>query len=408
MPNKADLLTGRLEGLLRGLTRRKPITQAVVAVESGDRALRWVGTQGKTSSGDPVVEDTPFFIASIDKLYNGTIAMLLSEAGRLDIDAPISTYLSPSITRGLHRFRGSDYSEKVTVRHLLTHTSGLADWLEDCPKEGGSLFERILLEGDRTLPIEELVAHVRDKLKPHFPPQDLSESQPKARYSDTNFMLVIAIIEAVTGQPLNEVHERMLYAPLGLQHTYFPGLSRPIVPARDPMLLRARGEPLNIPLMIKSVRGIYSTAADMITFLRGLMRGEVFHTRETLASMLGGWHRFGFPLDRAAIRSPGWPIEYGIGVMRFRLPRLFTPAAPMPSVLGHTGSTGCWLFFCPELDVLLAGSVNDATAGAVPFRTVPKILNALRNREWAGHEQQVCLEKAGNSPKNLGAKLPPN
>ena len=386
MPDKADVTTRRLEGLLRGITRRKPIAQAVVAVESGNRAFRWVGTQGETGSGDRVVEDTPFFIASIDKLYNATIAMLLSEAGGLDLDEPISAYLSTSITRGLHQYRGSDYSEKVTVRHLLTHTSGLADWLEDYPKGGPSLFEGILLDGDRALSIEEWTAHVRDKLKPHFPPQDLSGRHPKARYSDTNFMLVIAIIEAVTGQPLNEVHERMLYKPLGLQHTYFPGLSRPMVRVRDPMVLRARGKPLNIPLLIKSVRGIYSTAGDMITFLRALMQGEVLQTPETLASMLSSWHRFGFPLDRAAIRSPGWPIEYGTGVMRFRLPRLFTPAAPMPAVLGHTGSTGCWLFFCPELDVLLAGSVDEATAGAVPFRTVPKILSALRSKEGMARE----------------------
>ena len=386
MPHNADVTTEQLQDLLHKLTRRKRIAQAVVAIESGDRAFRWIGTLGETSSGDRVVEDTPFFIASIDKLYNATIAMMLSETATLDVDEPVSAYLSPSIIRGLHRYRGSDFSEKITVRHLLTHTSGIADWLEDYPKRGPNLFEGIVLEGDRALSIEELTAHVRDKLKPHFPPQDLSGRSPKARYSDTNFMLIIAIIEAVTGQPLNKVHERMLYEPLALQHTYFPGLSRPMAPARDPMVLRARGEPLHIPLLIKSVRGIYSTAADMITFLRALMRGEVFQAPETLANMLSSWHRFGFPFDRAALRSPGWPIEYGTGVMRFRLPRLFTPVAPTPSMVGHTGSTGCWLFFCPELDVLLAGSVGEATAGAVPFRTVPRILRALRDSKWMVRE----------------------
>jgi len=50
----------------------------------------------------------------------------------------------------------------------------------------------------------------------------------------------------------------------------------------------------------------------------------------------------------------------------------------MPAVLGHTGSTGCWLFYCPELDVFLAGSVNEVTAGAIPFRTLPRILGILR------------------------------
>jgi CubicO group peptidase (beta-lactamase class C family) len=388
MPDRTDATRARLEDFLRALTRRKPIAQAVVAVESGDREFRWVGTRGETSSGEGVVADTPFFIASIDKLYNAAIAMLLGESGRLDFDEPISAYLPTSITHGLHRYRGADYSEKVTVRHLLTHTSGLADWLEDYPKGGSSLFESILLEGDRALPLEELAAHVRDKLTPHFPPQELPGRRPRARYSDTNFMLVIAIIEAVTGNPLHEVHEQLLYEPLGMQSTYFPGFSPPTAPARGPMVLRAGGEPLNIPLLIKSVRGVYSTAADMITFLRGLMQGEVFRTPGTLASMLSDWHRFGLPLDRAAIRSPGWPIEYGKGVMRFRLPRILTPAAPMPSVLGHTGSTGCWLFFCPELDVLLAGSVNEATAGAVPFRAVPKILSVLRSMERTACDQQ--------------------
>jgi CubicO group peptidase (beta-lactamase class C family) len=191
-------------------------------------------------------------------------------------------------------------------------------------------------------------------------------------------MLVIAIIEAVTGQPLHEVHKRMLYDPLGLRQTYFPGLSRPIHPTAEPMVLRARAEPLNIPHLIKSVRGIYSTVADMMAFLRALMSGEVFRSPETLTTMQGTWHRFGFPLDRSALRSPGWPVEYGIGLMRFRLPRFFTLTARMPAVLGHTGSTGCWLFYCPERDVFLAGSVDEVTAGAVPFRTVPKILSVLR------------------------------
>jgi len=174
-----------------------------------------------TVSGVPIVEDTPFFIASIDKLYNATIMMMLSEAGLLDVDEPIGAYLPPTLTHGLHRYRGLDLSEKITVRHLLTHTSGLADWLEDHPKGRPSLIERILKAGDRRLTMEELAAHVRDHLVPHFPPQALAGKRPKTRYSDTNFMLVIAVIEAVTGQPLHEVHRKMLYEPLGLSKTYF-------------------------------------------------------------------------------------------------------------------------------------------------------------------------------------------
>ena len=382
MPDNTDVTLGRLQGLLRGLMTRKPIAQAIIGVESGDQSFRWIGTEGETITGDQVVEETPFFIASIDKLYNATIAMMLSEAGRLYVDEPITAYLPGAITRGLHQYRGIDFSEKITVRHLLSHTSGLADWLEDYPKGCPSLIDKVLEEGDRMRTIEELATYVRDRLRPHFPPQDLSAKRQKARYSDTNFMLIIAIIEAVTDQPLHEVHEQMLYKPLALRHTYFPEFSQPLDPTPDPMVLRVKGQPLSIPLLIRSVRGIYSTASDTMSFLRRLMRDEVFQNPETLAAMQNSWHPFGFPLDRAALRSPGWPVEYGIGIMRFRLPRAFTLTAAMPSILGHTGSTGCWLFYCPEWDVLLSGSVDEVTAGAVPFRTVPRILKILRTSEW--------------------------
>jgi D-alanyl-D-alanine carboxypeptidase len=175
------------------------------------------------------------------------------------------------------------------------------------------------------------------------------------------------------------MHEQLLFRPLKLRHTYFAGHSQPLDPTPEPTVLRFEGSPLHIPLMMRSLRGMYSTAEDTLVFLRSFVRGEVFRDPATLASMQQRWNRFSFPLDRAALRSPGWPIEYGLGIMRFRLPRVFTPLHPMPSVLGHTGSTGCWLFYCPQLDMLLSGSVDEVTAGAVPYRVVPKILQVLRS-----------------------------
>ncbi len=377
--NNTDATTERLQELLRSVVSRTPIQQAIIALESGDRFFRWIGVTGETDSGGRQVrEETPFFIASIDKLFNATIVMKLNESGRLNVDDAISTYLPSSLIRGLHRVGNVDYSEKITIKHLLSHTSGLADWLEDYPKGGLSLIDRVFEEGDMALTIEDLVAVVRDQLKPHFPPQDNSAKRPKVRYSDTNFMLVIAIIEAVTGQPLPQVHEQLLFRPLDLRHTYFPGHSKPLDPTPEPMILRAKGRPLRIPLLMGSVRGMYSTVSDTLAFLRQLMRNEVFQNPGTLASMQEHWNRFGFPLDRAALRLPGWPIEYGLGIMRFRLPRVFAPVHPMPSVFGHTGSTGCWLFYCPEFDMLLSGSVDEVTAGALPYRIVPRILKMLR------------------------------
>jgi CubicO group peptidase (beta-lactamase class C family) len=378
MINYTDVKTDRLNELFSGIVSRAPIQQAVIAVESGDRSFQWIGATGETDSeGTQVCEDTPFFLASIDKLFNATIAMKLSESGQLDLDATISTYLPSTLTRGLHQLGGVDYSERITVRHLLSHTSGLADWLEDYPKGGPSLIDRVLDEGDMALTIEDVAAVVRDQLIPHFPPQDPAAKRPKSRYSDTNYMLLIGIIEALTEQPLHRVHEQMLFRPLGLRHTHFPGMSLPIEPTPEPMILRAKGQPLHIPHLMSSIRGMYSTAADTLTFLRQFVRNEIFENPGTLASMQKQWNRLAFPLDRAALRSPGWPIEYGLGIMRFRLPRIFAPLHPMPPVLGHTGSTGCWLFYCPQLDMLLSGSVDEVTSGALPYRVVPKILKIL-------------------------------
>ncbi len=377
MPKNAELVRALLDDVLHELVKSRKGKQAIIAVDAPSHSFQWTGATGETKTGEPVVESTPYFIASIDKLYNATIVMMLAERGELDIEQSICHYLPETVTRGLHRYGGRDRTAEITLRHLLTHSSGLADWFEDYPKGGSSLAEIVFEEGDRNLTIEELAGHVRDRLRPHFPPQDVAGKRPKIRYSDTNFILVSAIIEAATALPLHEVHARMLYKPFHMCQTYFLDQSQPLAPASSSMVLRANGLPLHIPLLIQSVNGIYSTAPDMMKFIRRLMKGELFAKPETLAAMMSPWRRFGFPMDRAALRSPNWPIEYAMGMMRFRVPRLFTPLVPIPAMFGHTGSTGCWLFYCPAMDVATSGSVEDAAAGAVPFQVVPQILRLL-------------------------------
>lgn len=379
MVNQMESKKHRLDHLLENLTSRKPIKQAIIALENIDKSFQWIGTTGITDADKKVTQNTPFFLASIDKMYNATIVLKLSENGELNLYDKISTYLPDTLTKGLHQLNGVDYTERITVRHLLSHTSGLADWLEDSPKNGKSLVDQVVEEGDREIALEDMAVLVRDWLQPHFPPQDLTAKRPKVRYSDTNYMLLIAIIEEVTGQPLAEVHKKMFIEPMDLRHTFFPGHSRPIDPTPDPMILRVNGQKLLIPHFIHSIRGMYSTTSDALTFLRHFVQNDIFDNQNTFSIMQEHWNRFGFPLDRAALRAPSWPIEYGLGLMRFRLPRIFSPLDPMPYVVGHTGSTGCWLFYCPQQNMLITGSVDEVTAGAVPFRIVPKILNIFRS-----------------------------
>jgi D-alanyl-D-alanine carboxypeptidase len=377
MPDYSEDIYERLKKLQKNILSGKHIKQAIFSIESTDQSFRWTGAKGTDSGSNKDCENTPFFIASIDKLYNSALIMILNETGQLSLDDSISTYLPNSITRGLHQMHGVDYSHRIKIKHLLSHTSGLADWLEDYPKNGLSTIDRVLKNGDIAMTMDDVISIVRE-LNPHFPPQDLHAGHHKIRYCDTNYMLIIAIIEAVAGRPLHRVYEQLLIRPLNLRHTYFPGYSLPLDSIPEAMVIRAKGQPLYIPQLIRSIRGIYSTASDIILFFRKLIQNDVYQKREILSLMLKNWNRFGFPLDRAALRAPGWPIEYGLGVMRYQLPRLFAPIHTMPIVLGHTGSTGCWLFWCPEWNLLLSGSVNEVTAGAVPYRVVPKILKILR------------------------------
>lgn len=371
----------RLARLLDDLVAKKSIHHAVLAVESVDGDFAWSGAAGVAdASGAPMRVETPYFIASIDKLYNAVILMRLRERGLVALDEPVTAYLPNALTAGLHRLGGTDHSGEITVRHLLSHTSGLPDWLEDRPKGGQSLVERLVEAGDMPFSLEQLAEHVRERLTPYFPPQPADARRPKARYSDTNYMLLCAIIEAVSGKPLHEAWEEMLLRPLGLRQTYLFGHSQPLDPAPAAAALWAGDRLLEIPQMLRSLQAVYSTAGDTIKFLRALVRGEIFDSPGSFALMQQRWNRFGLPLDMAALRSPNWPIEYGLGMMRFRLPRIFTPFHPIPAVIGHTGSTGTWLFHCPDPGLLLAGAVDQVTAGPVPFRLAPKVLRLFPAR----------------------------
>jgi len=357
-----------LEGFLKTLLATKGARHALVAVEKGDGSLRWVGAAGDAHpDGTPMRPDTPIWTASVTKLFIAAAVHRLHEEGVLDLGHPMSAYLPQSLIRGLHRLDGVDYTDLITLRHLLGHLSGLPDFLEDRPRGEQSLMER-LLEEDQAFTIHQVVELVRENLVPHFPPQPLDARRTKIRYSDTNYQLLMAIMEAATGQPLQAVFKELLYDPLGLRDTFHPGTLEG--PEPRAATTWAGDQPLDAPLAVRSARDLVSTAHDLLAFFRGLVRGEVFRERSTLEHMMGNWNGFGFNLNPTV---PGWPIQYGQGMMRFTIPRLFSPLQPLPTVVGHTGFCGSWLFFFPELDLFTAGTVDQATAAAVPFRRLPRL-----------------------------------
>ena len=370
---ESEALTSRLQNLLEQIVAPQSIHHAVVAVEKGDDTFRWVGAAGTAHpDGTPMRADTPIFIASVTKLYIAGSVLKLVERGLLRLDAPMSTYLPEALIAGLHRLDGVDYTAQITVRHLLGHLTGLPDYIDSRPPGEKTLIEQVI-EQDFAFTIEDILDTVRDKLTPHFPPQPPDAPGAKVRYSDTNFQLLIAIIEAVSGQPVHAAFADLLFEPLGLEHTWHPAAQPESI---APATLWVDKQPVPIPLAMRSFGDLTATVDDMLRFMRLLIRGEVYDDPATLNLMTQNWHTFGFSLNPVRT-SPGWPIQYGLGMMRFQIPRLLSPLRPSPPVIGHTGATGSWLFYCPALDVYLAGTVDQVTAAAVPFRVVPKLLHVL-------------------------------
>jgi D-alanyl-D-alanine carboxypeptidase len=229
----------RLQALVEGLVGRRGSRHAVLAVESMDGSARWQGAAGTADGeGAPMRVETPYFIASADKLYTAAAILKLCEGGKLDLHARLASLLPPELTSRIHVEGGVDRSDQITVRHLLGHTSGLADYLEDRPRGGKSLVERLFAGEEGTVPgAEEAMSWVREHLRPHFPPQDPSSPRSRARYCDTNFLLLIAILERVWGKPLHEVYAEAVFRPAGLAQTYVLGASEPLVPTLPPAAL---------------------------------------------------------------------------------------------------------------------------------------------------------------------------
>lgn len=377
--NQEDDRINLLEEHFASLVKNQGINCALLGVESLEGDFKWAGAHGSANlEGEPMQPDTPFWIASVTKLYIASTILKLFEDERIDLDANMTAYLPPDLIKGIHHMpEGEDHTDKITIRNLLSHSSGLPDFLEESPEGEASMLDQILGGNDREFSFEEVMSLIRNHIPAYFPPQPQDRKKKKIRYSDTNYQILIEIIKTITGQSLPEAFAEIVYEPIGLSETFHPGTRSEKI-TEEAAVVWSGDQPLDVPKAMCSFGDLNSTVGEMNEFMRGLIRGKFFAHSATWELMQSDFNTFGFSFDPSPT-SPTWPIEYGLGLMRIEMPRVFSLFNPVPAVFGHTGVSGSWLFYCPELDLILSGTVNQVAAAALPFRFIPRLLG---DRRW--------------------------
>lgn len=350
---------------------------AVVAVGYRGKValLAAVGHYG-VDDARPVDTTTVYDLASVTKAVGlTTVCMQLVNEGTLDLDAPVQRYVAA--------FRGAN-KERVTIRHLLTHSSGLPAW-------------RPLYTEATTRSTAMLLADTTPLA---------SEPGTAAVYSDLGAIVLTQVVEGITGQRLDALLDGRLIAPLGMSNTrYLPPAAwkdriAPTERSQDGTIIHGTVHDENAWRLggVSGHAGLFSTAGDLSRFAFWLL--DAWHGRtpsairhqpsDTGRRMADG----GRPLPAlpsALVKT--WTRRQDLPPGSSRALGWDTPSGPNSSAgtrmsalaFGHTGFTGTSIWVDPERDlfiILLTNRVNptreNTRIGRVRARVADLTVDALR------------------------------
>ncbi|KQZ85867.1 hypothetical protein ASD56_06185 [Microbacterium sp. Root166] len=313
-----------------------------------------------------------FHAASVGKMLTATLAFQLAERGDLDLTAPLPSLLPPGETDGL--FSDGDAAASVTALHLLTHTSGVADYFGGRNDTGETFTAQATRDLDREYTPADLLAFSREHQRPVGRPGE------RFSYSDTGYVLLARVIEESGGAPLGtQLHERIL-GPSGMDascllfHT-MPGGAASVDP--DP------GRALDIAPIL--VDGVDLSRAQSLSCDWG--GGGVVTTVDDLHRFAAAWHSGALLGAESRARMarienrfrPG--IHYGAGLMQLRYPGFFPLLLGLPRTIGHLGVTGVHLFSDPERDITIVLNLHSTKEMTRSFQLHIQLLQrVLRGR----------------------------
>lgn len=219
-----------------------------------------------TTDGPGTTQSTPFGIASVGKAVTAVAVLRLVGRGELQLDDPVAQFVPPEVTDGLGGLNG------VTVRHLLTMTSGLPDYLNDA-------FEVVVYARPQDISSAFVaLSYAYGEAALFAPGTDYD-------YSNTNYALLGVILESVTGQSYAEVMEQEVLRPAGMSDTFVFG-SRPFPPdfpdgIEDGVSIHEYYSNMGL-----GDGGLISTAPDLAQFYRALFIDRSLLAERELREML--------------------------------------------------------------------------------------------------------------------------
>ncbi len=354
-------MNNKFDKLARNAKDNKAIYEMALMVENAQTNIKQSCFIGKLGRQE-IDQHTSYFLASATKLFVTTLIMQLLEKKQLSLQTPIVEFFALNHLKGLHIYKGVEHTNNITIENLLAHTSGLADYFEQ-KQQNGSVFAKDILAGkDRAFNVDGVIEIVSN-MKPAFIPS----TPNKAFYSDTNYQLLGAIIEKVTGKSFAKAVEQNITIPLGLKNTFVfeknnKNASRKIIP------LRFGNAQLEIPKAMTSVGAdgaIVSSAYDGLIFIKAFFNGELF-SKDLLIPMMTKWRKIFFPL------------QYGTGIMLFRMPAFMSLFQKQPNIVGHSGISGAFLFAEPENNIYISGTINQLASRSLPYNIMLRAMASLR------------------------------
>ena len=354
----------KTEKLFQKEFKKDNVQNAFLAVYSPSQKIDWNFVGGEFQNGEAVTAANPFYTASIGKTFTASAISVLVEQGELNFEDKLSVYLPDSTLKNLHVFEGKDYSSEITIAQLLQHTSGLPDYFEGETTDGTpNVMEQLFTDADKFWQPVETIDFVKEEMQPLFAPGT------GYRYSDTEYVLLGLIIENVSGMPLHDFFRQHFFEPLDMQHTYMNLRSDPL--AKTGKMAEFYASDFEAGKLTSlsadwAGGGIVSTASDLIKFQYALFSGKII-SEKTLKTMQN-W----VPETRG--------MEYGFGLRKIEFRKLF-PLLPDLTIVGHSGSTGSFMFYCPKLDVYLAGTLNQTDEVKNSVKLMVKLLSLLQRKE---------------------------